>query len=71
MICSFIFLLAGCDSENNIEDIEISQPHNTYSDDAILIKSHNNFQCIDTNIEYDEELGVYTCTVKFKKIIDK
>jgi hypothetical protein len=65
-----------------IEDVKISQESYVYyrddnsghiykCTDAILISSVNDFKCIDTDIEYDEELGVYTCTVKFKKIIDK
>jgi hypothetical protein len=77
IICSFIFLLIGCGSKESnsesayIEDIKISQSSEYFSNDAILIKSFNGFKCIDTDIEYNEELGVYTCTVKFKKIIDK
>lgn len=64
-----------------VEDVFISQPNNTYcrkdsngtlhsSDDAILISSYNDYQCISTNTEFDEETGKYTCTVEFKKIIE-
>jgi hypothetical protein len=72
-----MFLLVGCNNEKSnsesepIKDIEISQPSGYKGSDAILIRSLNNFKCIDTSVEYNEELGVYTCTVKFKKIIDE
>lgn len=64
-----------------VEDVFISQPDNTYyrkdkngnlhsSNDAILISTYNDYQCVDTNIEFDEETGKYTCTIEFKKIIE-
>lgn len=64
-----------------VEDVFVSQPDGTYyrkdsngnihsSDDAILISSYNDYQCISTNTEFDEETGKYTCTIEFKKIIE-
>lgn len=64
-----------------IDDIVIANPDTTYysrgqdgefyaCDDTILITSNNKYKCIDTNIEWNEELGIYTCTIKFKKIIE-
>lgn len=63
-----------------IDDVKIRQPDVTYytqdqdgknyaCDDSILITSYNGYKCIDTNIEWNEELGIYTCTINLKKII--
>lgn len=82
MMIVAIFTLVGCsnkeDNKEVLEDVFISQPDNTYyrtdkngniysSDDAILITIYNDYQCIDTNIEFDEETGKYTCTIELKK----
>lgn len=69
--------MVGCGSKQNDteikekEDVVINQSTQYYSDDAIVIKSYNDYQCVDTSLSYNEEIGVYTCTVEFKRIINK
>lgn len=68
-------------TEVKIEDVRITNPDTTYytirdgvsfpCDDAILICGYNEYKCINTTMEYDEESGKYICVIEFKKIIDK
>lgn len=67
-------------TEVNIEDVIITNPDTTYyticegvsfpCDDTILICGYNEYRCINTSMEYNEESGKYTCVIEFKKIID-
>lgn len=76
-IIPLILSLVGCGNskktkieEVEVKDIEIVQATNYLGcDDAIVSKSYNGYQCVDTFIEYDEESGTYICAIKFKKII--
>lgn len=66
--------------EIKIEDVRITNPDTTYytirdgvsfpSSDAILICGYNEYRCINTTMEYDEDSGKYICVIEFKKIID-
>ena len=62
------------------DNIIISNPNTTYytktedntlysSSDAIVICGYNEYKCINTSIEYNEESGKYICIVEFNKII--
>lgn len=63
------------------EDVMVTNPDTTYytrrgdtlypCNDAILLCGYNEYRCINTSTEYDEESGKYICIVEFKKIIDK
>lgn len=76
IICTLLSLVGYGSEQNDMEtkdqeDVVIEQSTRYYSNDAIVIKSYNDYQCVDTSLSYNEETGIYTCTVDFKKIINK
>lgn len=78
--CGTIPREANEKTEVKIEDVIITNPDTTYytiregvpfsCDDTILICGYNEYRCINTSMEYNEEYGKYTCVIEFKKIVD-
>lgn len=68
--------------ESKISDIKLIQSGNSYmtkddsgkihhSKDEISVRSFNNYQCIDTKIEYDAESDRYICIIEFGQVIEE
>lgn len=66
--------------EENIPDVKVIQENNVHyikaddgqtygTNEGILVLGFNNYRCVDTNLEYNEETDTYTCTVEYKRII--